>query len=253
MREHLLLLLEAPLQAWGGVLVDAYGPVDEFPAATLVGGLVANALGYDRADWQRLEALQERLVVGAAVLRRGSTITDNQNAKLEKGDVGWTTRGRPEGRGGGAEAYKSPHRRFRDYHADTLALVALRLDPEDEKPDLDAIAHTLEWPERPLFLGRKPCLPSRSIVWPERMRAETLLKALNLGAAMLVAAESANPKLRLELDAGPWRARWPEREGNAPSSRLVEVCDDRDFRNDVPVGLRRRRVGTIGEEREHTP
>ncbi|SFU70666.1 CRISPR system Cascade subunit CasD [Methylobacterium sp. 174MFSha1.1] len=250
MREHLLLLLEAPLQAWGSVLVDAYGPVDEFPAATLVGGLVANALGYDRADWQLLETLQERLVVGAAVLRRGSTITDAQNAKLAKGDVGWTTRGRPEGRSGGADSYNSPHRRFRDYHADALALVALRLDPPNEAPDLDAIAHALEWPERPLFLGRKPCLPSRPIAWQERISAETLLDALNLGAVKLVEAENVSPKLRLELDAGPWRARWPDREGDAPS-RLVEVCDDRDFRNGVHVGLRRRRVGTIGGEREH--
>src|SRR5689334_22774010 len=118
MREHLLLLLEAPLQAWGGVLVDAYGPVDAFPSATLIGGLLANALGYDRTDFAALEALQERLVIGSAVMRRGEKLTDQQNAKLDKSDVGWTTRGRVEGRAGGQDSYNSPHRRFRDFHAD---------------------------------------------------------------------------------------------------------------------------------------
>ena len=252
MRDHLLLLLEAPLQSWGGVLVDAYGPIDAFPSATLVGGLLGNALGYDRADWAALEALQARLVMGAAVLGRGERITDQQNAKLEKNDVGWTTRGRPEGRAGGGESYNSPHRRFRDYHADTLALVALRFDPPDEAPDLDDLARALDWPERPLFLGRKPCLPSRMIAWRERVPASSILEALNRGAA-LVARSASDHRLRLELDAGPWPAHWPEREGEAPGQRQVEVCDDRDFRNGVHVGLRRRREALIFGAREAVP
>lgn len=248
MPAHLLLLLEAPLQSWGGVLVDAAGPVGPFPAATLVGGLLGNALGYDRSDWRSLEALQARLVAGAAVLRRGSTVTDAQNAKLDKGDTGWTTRGRLEGRAGGAESYNSPHRRMRDYHADALALVALRLDPPEGTPDLDAVAQALAWPERPLFLGRKPCLPSRPVLFGQ-VEAGTVLAALDRGAALAAARAAAEPRLRLDPDGGPWPGRWPEGEGDQARSRRVEVCDDRDFRNGVHVGLRRRRDGAIFGER----
>ena len=38
--------------------------------------------------------------------------------------------------------------------------VALRLEPSDDAPTLDVLAVALEEPARPLFIGRKPCLPS---------------------------------------------------------------------------------------------
>jgi CRISPR system Cascade subunit CasD len=252
MREHLLLLLEAPLQSWGSTVVDAYGPVDDYPPATLVVGLLANALGYDRTDADKLEALQRRLVMAAAVMRRGERLTDQQNAKLDKNDRGWTTRGRPEGRAGGAGSYDSPHRRFRDYHADALALVALRLDPAGEQPDLDALTEALDWPKRPLFLGRKPCLPSRRILFG-RHEASNACEALELAVPQLRATGAIAPALALKPVEGPWDARWPEGEDDRPNSRQVEVCDDRDFRNGIPVGLRRRRVGAIGIRQEPSP
>lgn len=159
----LLVRLESPLMAFGGVVVDQNGVIDDLPSVSLLTGLFGNALGYRRTDHARLQRLQDRLQCVIRIDRAGVQIRDFQTAALAKDDQGWTTLGRPEGRAGGADSYKGKHLRYRDYHADAAATVALRLHPEDEAPTLADIAHALDYPARPLFVGRKPCLPSTRV------------------------------------------------------------------------------------------
>ena len=102
---HLLLDLDAPLMSFGGDLVDAYGVVRDFPAKSMLAGLFANALGWERHDVALHAALQARLVMGSARLAEGQRQQEFQTAKLEANDRGWTTRGRVEGRAGGAAAH----------------------------------------------------------------------------------------------------------------------------------------------------
>lgn len=156
-----MLALEGPLAAYGAEMVDARGPVRDWPGASLLTGLLANALGYTRGEREAHARLQERLRFAIRIDRGGTRLRDFQTAKLEKDDKGWTTRGEPEGRKGAT--YDTPHIRERDYFADLALTVALALDPPDETPDLEGLARALERPARPLFLGRKPCLPSRPI------------------------------------------------------------------------------------------
>src|SRR4051812_35801487 len=158
MISHLLLRLEAPLMAFGREMVDARGPIRDFPAGSMLTGLIANALGFDRAERTAHQRLQQRLVFGARLDDPGALLRDFQTAELRAADQGWTTRGQPEGRAGGARTYDSPHIRERDYLADACITVALRLEPVDEAPLLGAIAAALEKPARPLFIGRKSCL-----------------------------------------------------------------------------------------------
>lgn len=161
MPRYLMLALEGPLAGYGAEMVDARGPVRDWPGASLLTGLLANALGYMRGDRQAHARLQERLRFAVRIDRAGARLRDFQTAKLEKDDKGWTTRGEPEGRKGAT--YDTPHIRERDYFADLALTVALTLDPPEELPDLAALGSALERPARPLFLGRKPCLPSRPI------------------------------------------------------------------------------------------
>ena len=129
---HLLIRLEAPLMAFGGETIDNYGVIRDFPAASMLTGLLANALGWRRIERKRHQRLQDRLVFAARIDREpagGVRLTDFQTAKLEKDDRGWTTRGVPEGRAGGANTYDAPHLRYRDYFADMRVTVALRLEP----------------------------------------------------------------------------------------------------------------------------
>lgn len=215
---HLLLVLEGPLLAFGREAVDARGVVGDFPAASMLTGLLANALGWRRGDRAALAALQARLRFAARIEREGARITDFQTAQLCKDDRGWTTRGVPEGRDGGAQTYQSPHIRRRDYDADKCVTVALRLEPADEPPTLDDLAAALRVPARPLFLGRKPCLPERPLF-------EALVEAPDLLAALPAPAGAA----RVLLPDGEVAERHDER-------RLI--TDRRDWISGVHGGQR---------------
>lgn len=162
-----------------------------FPSLSAITGLLANALGYDRSEDDRLQALQDRLIFGALVVQEGSRITDNQNARVSDKEPGWTTFGQPEMRNSGP-SYSNPalpeqtgnqagrkwltHRRSRDYLADHEVRIALRLTGAGD-PTLQALRDALRCPARPLFIGRKPCLPSVPILTGD-LSAETVLDAL---------------------------------------------------------------------------
>ena len=162
--------------AFGGETIDNYGVIRRFPAASMLTGLFANALGWRRVDRERYQRLQDRLIFAARIDREpagGVRLTDYQTVQMadsvdlfvqnNQWVIGWTTRGTPDRRAGALGSTGSgpfTHLRYRDYFADMRVTVALRLETEDESPTLDELAHALEEPARPLFIGRKPCLPS---------------------------------------------------------------------------------------------
>jgi CRISPR system Cascade subunit CasD len=230
MSRHLLIRLSSPLIAFGGEAIDNFGVIRDFPALSMVTGLFANALGWDRGNDALHDRLQARLRMGARLEVPGSRLTDFQTAQLGANDKGWTTWGTAEERRGGAASYDSPHLRFRDYHADLAALLAIRLEPADEAPTLDAIAQALDRPQRPLFIGRKPCLPVGRLVagWIE---ADSILQALQLAP--------------LAIGAQGMRAQWPDGEGQLPGDRVMDVCDERNWTSGVHGGWRPVREGFI--------
>lgn len=231
MARHLLMRLRAPLIAFGGETIDSLGVIRDFPALSMVVGLLANAQGWDRGDAIRHNRLQQRLVLGARLEAQGSRLTDFQTAQLQANDQGWTTQGVPEGRAGGAGTYAGPHLRYRDYHADMDVLLALRLEPADEAPTLEDLAQALDRPARPLFIGRKGCLPTQRLMagWVE---------AENILAALLTAVPLSQPT----------RAQWPEGEGLCPNDRRIDVCDERNWTSGVHGGWRSVRAAVLQPE-----
>lgn len=233
-RRWMLLRLEAPLLSFGGVAIDQRGPTEDFPGAALLTGLLANALGWRRTDTAAHQRLQDRLVFAARRDREPTLalLTDTQNAKLEKSDQGWTTRGAPEGRKGAS--YDAPHRRQRDYQADALLLVALTLGSADESPTIEDVATALKHPARPLFFGRKPCLPSAPITPP-------VARSPFVAAATAHAALGAAPWLMEGDPADGLRASWPRGEGpevGPDVDRLRAVVDRRNWRSGLHGGVR---------------
>jgi len=191
MQHYLLLVLEGPLLAFGAEAVDAHGVVADFPSASMLTGLLANALGWRRTDREALARLQGRLRFAARIDREGERLTDFQTAQIAKSDQGWTTHGVPEGRAGGAGTYAAPHIRRRDYDADKRVLVAVHLMPANEVPTLEQLTDALRSPARPIFLGRKSCLPARPVF-------EALVKATDILAA-LAAGPKATDEARVML------------------------------------------------------
>jgi CRISPR system Cascade subunit CasD len=238
MARHLLMRLEAPLIAFGGETIDNYGVTRDFPALSMITGLLANALGWRREEGQRHDRLQGRLVIGSRLDTGTQRIKDFQTAQLGKKDVGWTTWGVPDRRRGGAGTYTGPHLRYRDYHAGLTVLVALRLEPTDEPPTVDDLARALDHPARPLFIGRKNCLPSGRILagWQE---AGNVLQALRR-------AQSPGHGTRLRL-------QWPDGEGTLTGDRVLELCDERNWTSGVHGGWRPVREGNLTLEEASSP
>lgn len=232
MKDFLLLRFDAPLISFGGPAVDNFGVVQDFPALSLLTGLLANALGYEHRETEKLQALQERLRYAVRRDRPGQKILDFQTVDLGQDfltDTGWTTRNTPEGRQGGT-ASTGTHIRYRHFWADSVYTIALTLAPEDTSPTLSDLEQALSEPERPLFLGRKGCLPAAPVLL-QRLSAPSLYEAL-LRAPLL--PEARRPHEKTELSA--W---WPEEEGpGSGGARLFPVSDARDWTNQIHVGRR---------------
>ena len=207
----LVLRLEAPLMAFGAVSVDQAGPTRRFPGASMLTGLLANALGWHWSDRVAHQTLQDRLVFAVRSERTGSFLTDVQNAQLSKADTAWTTAGEPGGRAGAS--YAAPHRRSRDYIEDQSSQVVLRLDPADESPTLTQLADSIDRPSRPLYIGRKPCLPSCRLMngW--------------------VTSDTAHGALSALAGSGAYQAVWPVSEGPASGEQVDRVMQLPDLRN----------------------
>lgn len=210
----LVIRLEAPLMAFGGVAVDQENPTRDFPSASMLTGLAANAFGWRWSDRAAHQALQDRLIFAARREREpvaSGIIMDVQNVQLRKNDRGWTTFGTPEGRDGAS--YDAPHRRVRRYLADQAVRVVLRFDPAGIAPTLDELAAALDHPARPLFIGRKPCLPACRLMdgWVDGEMAHGALCALP--------------------GSGTFSALWPVGEGPETGDSVDRVLDLPDVRN----------------------
>jgi CRISPR system Cascade subunit CasD len=237
----LLLRFDAPLMSFGGPVVDQQGVTDRFPGRSMITGLIGNALGWDHRDAPELAALQARLVVGARIDRKGSILVDYQTVDLGQPFLceGWTTRDEPEGRGGG-KANQGTHIRYRYYLADAIYTVAIALvGPPDARPTLDDIETALQMPERPLFLGRKPCIPSVPLVLARR-RGPSLRAVLEAEPRIGAREDGA----REDRDGG-LLARFPDEDASDEISRRIAIVDDRDWTNQVHAGRRFVREGPV--------
>jgi CRISPR system Cascade subunit CasD len=232
---HVLLLrFDAPLMSFGGVVVDNLGVTWRWPGLSMLTGLFGNALGYEHADAERLTALQSSLGYAARRDRTGEPFVDYQTVDLGQPflmDTAWTSRGTPEDRAGASS--ETTHIRHRHYIADAIFTVAVQLRA-GTKVTLDDLEAAMRTPARPLFLGRKSCLPSTPVLLG-RTTARSLLAALE-----------AVPRVPIGRgDPGLLAAYWPAEEDERADSRLIPVTDERDWTNQIHVGRRSMREGVI--------
>lgn len=229
--DALLLRLDAPLMSFGGTVVDQINPTREFPGRAMLAGLFGNALGYCHGEAAALGALQQRLRWAAREDQRGRPFMDYQTVNLAADFMqeGWTTRGQPEGRKGGDNVTTI---RNRHYLADAIYLVAVTL-VAGEGPDLDALDRALQRPARPLFIGRKCCIPSTPLRFG-RVTVERLRDALTHPTAPRIERTQLRRHTKPEVRVRAW---WPVDEGTE-IGRTVAFTDDMDWENQIHVGRR---------------
>ena len=232
-----LLRFDAPLMSFGSVMVDQHNKTDPLPYRAMLAGLLANALGFTRREEEAFGALQARIRYAARRDRKGSPLVDYQTVDFDPSgpmasDLGWTTRGQLEERKGG-EASEGTHIRYRHYLADAVVTVALTLEPAEASPTLRQVSEALRAPARPIFLGRKCCIPSEP-VWLGEAEAPSLRDAIE------------HTPRAARADEGELQAIWPLADGaDETKTRLLARVEDRDPVNAIHVGRRMYVEGTV--------
>jgi CRISPR system Cascade subunit CasD len=111
-----------------------------------------------------------------------------------------------------------------------------------------ALAEALARPVRPLFIGRKTCLPAAPLLL-RRIEAEHVLHALRREPRFRRPARRSglSPTYNEPDPAGAemLEACWPAHLGEAPKSRVVPIYDRRDWRNQIHAGRRLRVEGWL--------
>jgi CRISPR system Cascade subunit CasD len=237
--DALILRLDAPLMSFGGVIVDHHNVTERFPGLSLFAGLLANALGWAHGEDGKIGALQDRLIVASRWDIEPEAIVDYHTVDLGQPKMiepGWTTRGVPEHRGKG-EATKRTHIRYRHYWANGVLTAALALT-DDATPDLATLEAVLRQPARPLFFGRKTCLPNSPIL------------AGRASGDNVLAIMKTIPRIRCPTRPAKnqhMAARWPADLSDNREDQLKAIYDQRDWKSQWHSGRRMVAEGLIEE------
>jgi CRISPR system Cascade subunit CasD len=249
--EFLLIRLEGPLQAWGDVALDPRRPTRDFPSRSALAGLLANALGWQHMDGERITALQDSLRYAVREDRVARRIVDYQTADLGRiGRSGWTRWGVEERGGSAADGTQLL---WKHYLADGSFLVALTLDGS-APVTLDDVEAALRRPARPIFLGRKSCPPALPLLELPRHRVEAASGHAALTEAPLAERLLDRTQARYNRGAidhssgGAVKLRCWYAPGDGPDAepaQLQQIWDRRDFSANRFEGGRRIVQGSI--------
>ncbi len=250
MIDILVMHLQAPMMSFGAPVIDEIGPTERFPGLSLLTGLLGNALGLSHGDAAALDRLQARLrplCLEIPTDTDSEMLTDYQTVDLGQifmNGTGWTTRGRREDKGSGS-ATRGTHIRLRDYRVETAMMVLLHLTDAGETPTVSDLLAALRQPARPLFIGRKHCLPA-GFIGVEVMTAPDLFQAAQTLLARGLPAQP-HQKAPPAPVTGVW-AEWPADEAGGQPFHQEEarLVDRRDWRNQIHGGERLVYRGHIG-------
>lgn len=231
MTRHLLLHFASPMMSFGGVQIDNKPTPNLVPTCSMITGLIANALGYDRRDILSLQALQDGLQIACAVVDPGRLIEDYQTADLstpwmggsDKRKVGWVEQdGTRMVREGSEAALEGRRQQWRSYIADADIIVAAWGPRAEPSPGFDAIAAAFDAPARTLYLGKANCPPVGDIC----------LGIVNAGDARAALTEFTDGKQGVEFHLPVT----PQALADAARS-TYQVAGRRDWMSDRHCGL----------------
>lgn len=212
--------------------MDPVRPTHSFPTRSAIAGLFASALGWTYTDGHKTTKLQDAIRYAALELRPPTQLRDFQTADLGRiGKSGWTRWG-IESRGGQSAA--DNHLLEKAYLADGEFLVALAITSA-APTTLTDLQRALTFPARPLYFGRRCCIPSSPILI-RRVEAATAVDALRRQLDLIGSG-------RVGLSAPPVETESVHRiwysSGEGPDTgEPLQMWDRRNFKTDRFEGHR---------------
>lgn len=189
MTHYLLMRLYGPLASWGEIAVGEIRHSAVHPSRSALLGLLGAALGIERDDDARQQALTRGYRFGIKLECVGSPMRDYHTIQsgVAARKVRFRTR-RQELLADKIETILSG----REYRCDSLALVAIEA-MEGATYSLEQLEAALRQPRFPLYLGRKSCPPALPL-GPSLVQAATLREALDReGQGSLLALLDRDP------------------------------------------------------------
>jgi len=173
--EILLFQLYGPMASWGAAAVGESRPTSDHPGRSALLGLLAAALGIERSDAARQQALSDAVRFAVRQLSPGRLIRDFHTIQVPKRDRKARYATRKNELGGTRDRLNTIISR-REYRCDGLWYVATTLA---EKSDwaLEDLRHALECPVFMPYLGRKSC-PLAAPMRPRIIQARSVKDAL---------------------------------------------------------------------------
>ncbi|RJQ70261.1 MAG: type I-E CRISPR-associated protein Cas5/CasD [Desulfobacteraceae bacterium] len=153
--DYLLFRLYGPMASWGETAVGETRHTAGYPGKSAIIGLMAAALGIKRDENEKQLKMQEGYAVAVEVHSKGTLLRDYHTAQVPDSVGNFTYRTRRDELVLG-KARLGTVLSIREYRADALALVAVKVFP-DAPYDLQTIKNHLVEPRLHLYLGRKSC------------------------------------------------------------------------------------------------
>lgn len=151
----LFLRLEGPMQSWGGRTIGRFRRTELAPTKSGILGLLGNALGLTRLAMNARLEEWNKLTMAVRVDRAGRLEEDYQTVGAKVGVIAANGEIKKTAATKEVEAIISP----REFLVDASFLVILRGDANL----IFELAEHVKSPRRPLFLGRKRCVPGTAI------------------------------------------------------------------------------------------
>ncbi len=163
MREHLILKLQGPMQAWGRESFEGLRPSELFPGRSALLGLLGACLGAERADQKQQQALAGSISFAVRVDTQGQKMTDYHTVKNAREDYR------------GLKSHDTIQT-WREYWQDACYTVAVWNNAEAIVTLAD-IAQAVKQPIYTPVLGRRSCPLARPL-FESQLFAESALAAL---------------------------------------------------------------------------
>lgn len=211
MHDWLIINLKGPMMSFGCVTIDGLGRTRDFPSKSMMVGMVGCALGIDRSEADQLQDIQDRMIMGSAIVKEGRILEDTQNVEISSTDIAWTTRREPVKRGGGSVG--SADRRKRQYIQDGHVLVAMRMQGKGGVLT-EHIHQAFIKPRHPVFIGRKCCPPSIPLI----------------DTSPFEKASNAYEALKRRTNPGT-RAQWDAEDGPTGGNAVYQIRSAQDLKN----------------------